>query len=121
MAVKVERDVIQQLEAAFQRVGAYAFPLILWEKEARRQVLADCRGNALVFRAAFQQILDTMAVVIAEINRDAMERGGGQSGKEVQGRARSKETSSSGLSDLQVNSRVFEAMFLELKLGILLQ
>jgi hypothetical protein len=120
VAVQVDRDVLQQLEAAFKRVGAYAFPPILWEEDARREVLAACSGNSMVFRAAFSRILATMDQIMAETHREAMELGGGQSAV-VQGRARSRETSSNALSALQVNSRVFEAMFLELKLGILLQ
>jgi hypothetical protein len=123
VAVHADRDVLQQLEAAFQRVGAYAFPLILREEEVQLQVFSQCSGNASVFRAAFKQILKTMELIMAEGERQALEFGpvSGHSGKTTALQARSTGTGSSGLSALQINTRVFEAMFLQLKLGILLQ
>jgi hypothetical protein len=78
-----------------------------------------------VFRGAFNEILATMELIMAESKRQAAQPGAvtGQSAKDAL-RARgsgSRGTSSNGLSALQVNSRVFEAMFLNLRLGILLQ
>ena len=100
VAVHADRDVLQQLEAAFQRVGAYAFPLILREEEVQLQVFSQCSGNASVFRAAFKQILKTMELIMAEGERQALEFGpvSGHSGKTTALRARSTGTGSSGLS-----------------------
>ena len=98
----MDRDVLQQLESAFQRVGAYAFPPVLWEEEVRRQVLAECTSNAHVCSAAYKLIVDRMKELM---ERDVGELCGTESAacKEVQGRAKSNQSGSKGLSTLQVN------------------
>jgi hypothetical protein len=74
---------------------------------------------------SFNEILAAMELIMAESKRQAAQPGAvtGQSTKEalrVRGSG-SRGTSSNGLSALQVTSRVFEVLFLELKLGVLLQ
>ena len=126
-SAQIRPEIIQQLDAALRREEVYDCPFLLRHPVVQSAIIGD---SNLQMQVMLQQLLTTMEQILAQPCNALEQRGvcGGLASSAgtgaPPGRKRSRRESAGSadtLTSLQINFKVFQALYEELKVGVLLQ